>query len=156
MAKKKAEAPNVPAGYAKPVTPDSVLKKAIQHMVNRGKTYDRSGNYKKPKERSMAATVAAFNAVTGKNLTEADGWTFMVLLKLVRGQAAKVYHADSYEDGSAYLGLLAEAMSTERPVPTLSTRQQAPAGHSRQGAMTATRGPNDGPIAGASDGVSGD
>ena len=39
-----------------------------------------------PGERSMASTVKAFNALTGHNLTESEGWEFMVLLKLVRGR----------------------------------------------------------------------
>jgi len=62
-------------------------------------------------ERSMAATVAAFNALTGKNISESDGWKFMVLLKMVRGQQGK-FNADDYIDGAAYFGLLGECEST--------------------------------------------
>lgn len=35
-------------------------------------------------ERSMARTVAAFNALTGHRLSERDGWLFMVALKAAR------------------------------------------------------------------------
>jgi len=64
-------------------------------------------------ERSMAATVRAFNALTGKNLTEADGWEFMILLKLVRGRQG-AFRADDYVDAAAYCGLLGECESTNR------------------------------------------
>lgn len=84
-----------------------VLKAAIGHMEERAKTYD------KPKgERSMPATVAAFNALTGHNLTAEQGWAFMVLLKLCRTQQGE-HRADNYEDGAAYFGLMGEEASNE-------------------------------------------
>lgn len=64
-------------------------------------------------ERSMAATVKAFNAIRKTSLTEEDGWAFMVLLKLVRSTNGK-FHADDYVDGAAYFGLLGEAAEKER------------------------------------------
>ena len=70
----------------------------------------RAAQYDQPAgERSMAATVAAFNAVTGRDLTEADGWLMMVLLKLVRDNSTAGAHQDSLEDAAAYVGLYGEA-----------------------------------------------
>lgn len=77
-----------------------VLKAAIGHMEDRAKTYDKPEG-----ERSMPATVAAFNALTGHNLTAEQGWAFMVLLKLCRTQQGE-HRADNYEDGAAYFGLM--------------------------------------------------
>lgn len=65
-------------------------------------------------ERSMTAIVNTFNALTKHSLTEAEGWEFMVILKLVRGRQGS-YNRDDYVDGSAYIGLLGECESgTER------------------------------------------
>lgn len=58
-------------------------------------------------ERSMAATVKAFNALTGLNLSEGQGWQFMILLKMVRGQQGSP-RADDYIDLSCYGALLGE------------------------------------------------
>jgi len=59
-------------------------------------------------ERSMSATVNAFNALTGKDLSEVEGWQFMALLKLARAQHGNV-HTDDYIDGAAYMALAGEA-----------------------------------------------
>ena len=75
--------------------------KASELLAERGKQYDGSG-----KERSMASTVAAFNAVYGTNLTEQQGWHFMILLKMARQRAGG--HIDSAEDLIAYAALAAE------------------------------------------------
>jgi hypothetical protein len=58
-------------------------------------------------ERSMAATVRTFNALTGSSLTEENGWEFMVLLKMVRGRQG-LARADDYVDLSSYGALLGE------------------------------------------------
>ena len=79
--------------------------KASELLAERGKQYDGSG-----KERSMASTVAAFNAVYGTNLTEQQGWHFMILLKMVRQRAGG--HIDSAEDLIAYAALAAEFTHT--------------------------------------------
>lgn len=82
------------------------LNDAKEIMDERGKTYDN------PKgERSMAATIEAFNAVTGKALTESDGWLIMLLLKQVRQNQKAGFHLDSAQDSVAYAALLAEAQS---------------------------------------------
>lgn len=82
------------------------LAAAQSHMADRAKTYDRPDG-----ERSMARTVAAFNAVTGHNLSESDGWMMMMMLKAVRLTQRATYHADSAEDLVAYAALLGEARS---------------------------------------------
>ena len=83
------------------------LNRAASLMADRARDYDHPGG-----ERSMARAVAAFNAVTGRDLSEADGWLFMVQLKLVRLQTAKgPARVDSCEDAVAYAALMAEAVS---------------------------------------------
>jgi hypothetical protein len=81
-----------------------LLAKAAELMIERGKTYDEEGG-----ERSMGKTVAAFNAITGRDLTEAEGWLLMQVLKDVRLFTRETYHADSAEDCIAYAALKAEA-----------------------------------------------
>jgi len=76
--------------------------------------HERGQNYDKPQgERSMARTVSAFNAITGRDLTEAEGWLFMQQLKQVRLFTRSGYHADSAEDNIAYAALMAEAKERE-------------------------------------------
>ena len=81
-----------------------ILDAAASHMRDRAATYDQPDG-----ERSMAATVAAFNSQTGHSLTEADGWLLMVNLKIVRDRHRDAAHRDSLEDGTAYFALMAEA-----------------------------------------------
>lgn len=86
-------------------TANSFLLAASRTMIERGEQYDKSTG-----ERSMAACVAAFNAVTGKDLSESEGWLIMLLLKMVRQwQNPAVPHEDSLMDGVAYASLLAES-----------------------------------------------
>ncbi len=82
-----------------------LLHKAASHMVKRAEQYDQQDG-----ERSVPALVKAFNAITGHELSDADGWLFLVLLKLVRAQTAKGEAAiDSAEDAVAYAALFGEA-----------------------------------------------
>ena len=90
------------------VTAASMLTAALGHMEDRAKTYDAPGG-----ERSMGKTVAAFNVITGHNLTEEQGWLFMEILKQVRSQQGD-YRADSYEDLVAYAALRGECAARER------------------------------------------
>src|SRR5690606_25193145 len=85
-----------------------ILQAAAGHMKDRAATYDKPEG-----ERSMGATVEAFKAVTGHQLTEEQGWLFMSLLKAVRSQQGG-YRADSYEDGAAYFALAGEAAARDR------------------------------------------
>lgn len=85
------------------------LDTASALLSERGKQYDQ------PKgERSMGKTVAAFQNITGKRITEAEGWLFMEILKNVRQwQNPEKYHADSAHDGVAYSALKAEALFSQ-------------------------------------------
>ena len=81
-----------------------LLQHAASIMQERGKQYDKPEG-----ERSMEATVNAFNAITGLELTTSDGWLLMVLLKLVRDSQREQAHDDSCHDLIAYSALYAEA-----------------------------------------------
>ena len=87
-----------------------VLEAGVKHMQDRAATYDKPDG-----ERSMEATVDAFNVITGDGLmnTEERGWLFMNILKMVRSQQGD-FKLDNYEDGAAYWGLAAEAAHKER------------------------------------------
>lgn len=61
-------------------------------------------------ERAVETIVEMFNTLTGHELSEADGWKFLLLLKLVRSENG-VYHADDYVDLGAYSALLGECES---------------------------------------------
>ena len=80
-----------------------ILTQAASEMQDRATTYDKPEG-----ERSMGATVAAYNAVTGQSMTEVQGWLFMAMLKAVRSQQGD-YRADSFIDGAAYFALAGEA-----------------------------------------------
>lgn len=93
---------------------DQLLQKAAQHMQDRAATYDKPEG-----ERSMGKAVAAFNAITGRDLSEPEGWLLLQLLKDVRLFQRPGYHADSAEDCIAYAALKAEAKAGEvAPAPT--------------------------------------
>lgn len=82
-----------------------ILNKAAGHMQDRASTYDKPEG-----ERSMAQTVAIFNLYHGTELTEAQGWHLLQILKDVRLFTRAGYHADSAEDCVAYAALKAEAL----------------------------------------------
>lgn len=84
------------------------LEEACNVMKQKAKLRDKPEG-----ERSMEAIVNTFNALTGKNLTEGEGWEFMILLKMVRGRQG-AYNRDDYVDGSAYFGLLGECESSRK------------------------------------------
>lgn len=83
-----------------------ILKRAAQHMEDRAAARDQPGG-----ERSMARTVAAYNALTGQRMSERDGWMFMVCLKAARACTTPTGIADDYEDLAAYAGLAGESVS---------------------------------------------
>ena len=74
---------------------------------------DRAAERDTETERSMSSTVNAFNALYGTNLTEEQGWMFMVFLKAARAKGGKV-RVDDYVDGSAYFALAGEAAIKSR------------------------------------------
>ena len=88
-------------------TAHSFLEKGVQHMKDRAVQRDSEDG-----ERSMKACVDAFNAMFGHNLTETQGWQFMVLLKMSRSR--NKFNTDDYEDAAAYTGLAGEAHSNEQ------------------------------------------
>ena len=90
-----------------PVTAMGMLDKAAYEMSERAKTYDNPEG-----ERSMGATVAAFSAITGVQMSEQQGWQFMEVLKMVRSNQGE-FRADSFIDGAAYAALAGEAASRE-------------------------------------------
>lgn len=72
-------------------------------------------------ERSMACAVDMFNAWrrphTGTgDLSEADGWVFMALLKLARARGGD-YRRDDYVDGAAYIALAGECAQRDAEFP---------------------------------------
>ena len=85
-------------------TTNQLLNKAATLLDQRGAQYD------KPKgERSMTATVAAYNAITGQTITESHGWLLMAILKMVRDNQRNEPHADSCEDLVSYSALYGES-----------------------------------------------
>ena len=86
-----------------------LLGRAARHMHDRAATYDTLGG-----ERSMGKAVTAFNAITGHNLSESEGWLLLQVLKDVRLFTRSEYHADSAEDCIAYAALKAEAKGAGR------------------------------------------
>ena len=82
----------------------NLLKRASDLMIERAVQYDSPEG-----ERSMEKIVNSFNALTGKDLTEAQGWMFMVLLKLVRDNTRVNGHKDSCDDLIAYAALYGES-----------------------------------------------
>lgn len=82
-----------------------ILTRAADEMRARGKQRDTPEG-----ERSMARTVASFNALTGLSLTEAQGWVFMCCLKLARGTSNSTVLDDTV-DLAAYAALWGECTS---------------------------------------------
>ena len=85
-------------------TAQGVLSKARDHMLDRAAAYDKPEG-----ERSMRRTVEAFNAITGRDLEESEGWLLLQVLKDVRDRQRREPHGDSLEDCVAYAALKAEA-----------------------------------------------
>lgn len=79
-------------------------------------------------ERSMKRTVDIFAAYTDIDLTEKQGWQFMMCLKMARGAQGQ-FSGDDYTDGCAYTALAAEAAELEKelivPTKTRDGEQQS-------------------------------
>lgn len=104
------------------------LDAAAKHMRDRAATYDKPGG-----ERSMAKTVAAFNAITGRDLSTAEGWLLLQVLKQVRAFTNPAApHRDSLEDSIAYGALLAEEMLGGGEPVQQEIQFVEPAGHREQ------------------------
>lgn len=94
------------------MTATQYLQRAHETMIERGQTYDSEAK-DGAQERSMAKCVQAFNAITGQEITESQGWMFMALLKLVRQHSGGYRHADSALDLVAYAALFAESLEVK-------------------------------------------
>ncbi|HFG6922786.1 TPA: DUF6378 domain-containing protein [Acinetobacter baumannii] len=90
-------------GSTMPESANDFLKRAAAHMEDRATTYDNPEG-----ERSMEKTVAIFNALRERDLTETEGWLFMSILKLVRANQGE-FKSDNYEDLVAYAALMGES-----------------------------------------------
>lgn len=91
-----------------PVPAAWFLNEAVTQMNARAQLRDTAQG-----ERTAGKIAAVFNTLTGHNLTEADAWTFLIVLKMVRSRSGK-FSADDYTDLSAYSALLGEHESTSR------------------------------------------
>lgn len=98
-----------PAAPVPAMTAPALLDAAAKHMRDRATTYDKPEG-----ERSMGRTVAMFNAATGRDLSESEGWLLMGCLKIVRDLSRPVPHQDSVEDSIAYAALRGEARMAGR------------------------------------------
>jgi hypothetical protein len=97
--------PDPEPGAAIPESAIGFLEEARKQMEARAQLRDSQSG-----ERTAAKIAAVFNALTDHNLTEADAWTFLIVMKMVRAQAGN-YHRDDYVDGAAYMSLLGECES---------------------------------------------
>jgi hypothetical protein len=86
----------------------SILVDAANTLTERGEQRDRPTG-----ERSMARAVNAFNALYGVQLTELQGWQFMVLLKMSRSSASHVLRVDDYIDQAGYAALAGECAAND-------------------------------------------
>ena len=95
---------DIKAEIARPTGADEILQIAEETLVQRGVMYDSTGQQQ---ERSMGKVVAMFNALTGHELTNEQGWKFMCLLKLARSEQGE-FSLDSFIDLAAYAALAGE------------------------------------------------
>lgn len=90
-----------------PRTVEDFLEEAGATLVQRAQQYDSAGG-----ERSAANAADAFNAITGRDLTTAEVWLLLQIVKDVR-QFTRGYHQDSAVDCIAYAALKAEALASQ-------------------------------------------
>ena len=93
---------------AKVTLAPTLLIDAADAIENRASQRDKPDG-----ERSMRCAVDTFNALTGQQLSEREGWIFMVALKLARAQSGK-HTRDDYVDGAAYLALACESVELDK------------------------------------------
>lgn len=88
--------------------------KAYEYCKNAATTMEQRGKengYDTAKEERSAKQIAAvFNALTGRDLTEQEAWTFLICLKLVRQH--RKHQEDNIVDLVAYSALLGESYMT--------------------------------------------
>jgi hypothetical protein len=83
------------------------LKEALAVLEQRGHERDKPSG-----ERSMEQCVDIFNAMAGTDLSETEGWLFMLALKISRSQGGG-FKLDDYIDLIGYASLLTEAAVKE-------------------------------------------
>ncbi len=96
----------VDLGIDAPKSAPEFLQSALSTLTQRGKDYDKPEG-----ERSAAAVAVAFNAITGKHITDAEVYLVLQLVKDVRQWQCADFHADSALDCVAYAALKAEALA---------------------------------------------
>lgn len=88
--------------------------KAYEYCKNAATTMEQRGKengYDNAKEERSAKQIAAvFNALTGRDLSEQEAWTFLICLKLVRQH--RKHQEDNIVDLVAYAALLGESYMT--------------------------------------------
>ncbi|ANY29932.1 hypothetical protein [Escherichia phage Pride] len=88
--------------------------KAYEYCKNAATTMEQRGKengYDNAKEERSAKQIAdVFNALTGRDLTEQEAWTFLICLKLVRQH--RKHQDDNIVDLVAYAALLGESYMT--------------------------------------------
>ena len=87
-------------------TASELLAVAAKTLGERGADYDPT---KAAGERSMPAVVPIFKELSGKELTEQEGWLFMVAMKLARIKTSPA-KLDSHVDLIAYVSLYSESV----------------------------------------------
>lgn len=94
-------------------TPPDELNSAINILHDAAMCIsERAAERDQDSERSMGRCVAAFNALTGFQLSEKDGWMFMVMLKAARAEVGVT--RDDFLDMAAYAALAGESALTPR------------------------------------------
>lgn len=101
---------------------DDFLKEAL------GALMDRAASRDVEEERSMARAVRIYHEVRGKSGmdSEADGWMFMICLKLARDAQGK-FHADDVVDLAGYAGLYGECRHRENEPSPYDYKHDFPA-----------------------------
>lgn len=107
---KRTTAPKL-TDFSQSRSASQIAQGALKHIQDRAVTYDSQTG-----ERSALKTAIAFNAITGKHLTEAEVFLLLQLLKDVRQWQKTDYHPDSAEDCIAYAALKAEALEQQHYV----------------------------------------
>lgn len=96
---------------------NEILRQAAEVIEERGKLRDKPDG-----ERSMLRAICAFNILTGKGMSELDGWLFMSILKIARATAGAP-HLDDATDLAGYAALAAECI--DRDAKTNAMAEQA-------------------------------
>jgi hypothetical protein len=95
-----------------PLQPGDFTNLARETVQQRGT----DNGYDAGQERSAAKIAKVFNAITGHNLSEADAWTFLIVLKLVRNQ--RKFKVDNIVDMIGYAALLGECLDADDEMVT--------------------------------------